>query len=76
MAHCVGGIGPTRIDPLTAMRAWVERGTAPESLIATGEPGQSAPDSPPSARKVCHFPKVARWSGKGEADRPEQFTCE
>jgi len=40
MAHCSGGPGEDRIDPLTAVVDWVEKGTAPAQLIAT-KPGHT-----------------------------------
>ena len=35
MAHCGGGIGPDRNDAVTAVIDWVEKGKAPDQLIAS-----------------------------------------
>ena len=35
MAHCSGGIGPDRHDPVTAIINWVEKGQAPDTIIAS-----------------------------------------
>ncbi len=35
MAHCGGGIGPDRHDSMTAMIDWVEKGKAPDSMLAS-----------------------------------------
>ena len=35
VAHCGGGQGPSNFDALTAVTAWVTKGTAPSSLLAT-----------------------------------------
>jgi feruloyl esterase len=32
--HCSGGEGPSRIDLLTPMMAWVEQGTAPDAIVS------------------------------------------
>ena len=34
MAHCGGGVGPDRNDAVTAVIDWVEKGQAPNELIA------------------------------------------
>jgi feruloyl esterase len=68
MAHCSGGIGPTRIEPLAALRAWVEDKRPPEHLIAVGEAGET--------RTVCQFPKIARRVGQADADRTEPSICQ
>ncbi|WPP01659.1 tannase/feruloyl esterase family alpha/beta hydrolase [Pseudomonas sp. HR96] len=33
--HCAGGEGPSQMDLLTPMLAWVEQGQAPQAIIAT-----------------------------------------
>lgn len=75
LAHCVGGPGPSRIDALSAVRAWVEQGSAPESLIATGPAVSGRTAASQLARPVCRYPNVARWTGEGQGDRPSQFVC-
>ena len=35
MSHCGGGIGPDRNDAVTAVIDWVEKGKAPDQLIAS-----------------------------------------
>ncbi|MCR0984729.1 tannase/feruloyl esterase family alpha/beta hydrolase [Roseomonas populi] len=68
MTHCGGGPALDDFDPLTAIEAWVERGEAPESLLARGSafPGRSRP--------VCPFPQEARFGG-GDAQAAGSFTC-
>jgi feruloyl esterase len=41
MYHCSGGDGPSSMDLLTPMMAWVEAGTAPDAVIAR-QPEKSA----------------------------------
>ena len=35
MGHCSGGPGPNQFDHLTALEQWVEKGVAPDKLIAS-----------------------------------------
>ena len=48
---------------------WVEKGVAPESVIATGKafPGRSRP--------LCAYPKYASYTGKGDPEDAKSFVC-
>ena len=46
MYHCSGGPGPNVFDALTPLVTWVERGTAPETIVAT----KFVNDTPPASR--------------------------
>jgi feruloyl esterase len=69
MAHCGGGPGLDQFDFLGAMVNWVEKGTAPASVIATGKafPGRSRP--------LCPYPKHAHYKGQGDTDDAKNFEC-
>ena len=54
MAHCGGGIGPDRHDPMTAIIDWVEKGKAPDSI--SREPGRQQPGG-------AHTPAVPLSAG-------------
>jgi len=69
--HCAGGNGPSEFDSITALVEWVERGTAPDRLIAT----QRVDGKPVRTRPLCVYPKVARHDGKGRPDDAASFTC-
>jgi hypothetical protein len=71
MSHCSGGIGPDRHDPMTAIIDWVEKGQAPDSMLASRVVG----DKVVRTRPLCPYPKVARYSGKGSIDDAANFTC-
>ncbi len=71
MQHCSGGIGPDRFDTLSAMEAWVEHGTAPNSIAASTKPDAIAPHSLP----LCPFPQQARYSGHGELTDAASWSC-
>jgi len=71
MGHCGGGIGPDRHDPMTAMIDWVEKGKAPDSMVAT----RLVNNQPVRTRPLCPYPRVARYSGKGSIDEAANFQC-
>jgi feruloyl esterase len=70
MAHCNGGAATLdQFDMLTAITDWVERGTAPESVVATGRsfPGRSRP--------ICAYPSYAQYTGQGDPNDAKNFVC-
>jgi len=71
MAHCGGGIGPDRHDPVTAMIDWVEKGKAPASMVAS----RVVNNQVVRTRPLCHYPQVARYSGQGSIDDAANFRC-
>jgi feruloyl esterase len=71
MAHCGGGVGPDRSDAVTAVIDWVEKGKAPEQLIASKVTnGQVV-----RTRPLCPYPQVARYKGQGSIDDAANFSC-
>jgi feruloyl esterase len=69
--HCAGGIGPDEVDTLTPLAEWVEKGTAPERLLASRRvSGQVV-----STRPLCPYPSVARHQGSGSIDDAANFAC-
>jgi hypothetical protein len=54
---------------LTAVVEWVEKGTAPDAVIATGLafPGRSRP--------LCAYPKHAQYTGSGDSQDARNFQC-
>jgi feruloyl esterase len=71
MAHCGGGIGPDRHDPVTAMINWVEKGQPPASIVAS----RVVNNQVVRTRPLCPYPQVARYSGKGSIDDASNFRC-
>jgi Tannase and feruloyl esterase len=69
MSHCGGGQALDDFDLLGAMRKWVEKGTAPASVVATGKafPGRSRP--------LCPYPKHAQYKGQGDTQNAANFEC-
>ena len=71
MAHCGGGAGPNTFDALAALDAWVEHGTAPDSILASHSTGGTVDRT----RPLCTYPAVARYVGSGSIDDAANFTC-
>jgi len=69
MAHCAGGEQTVdSFDLLTPIVEWVETGTAPDSIVATGAsmPGQSRP--------LCAWPEYAHFEG-GDSAQADNYSC-
>ncbi|HEU4616859.1 MAG TPA: tannase/feruloyl esterase family alpha/beta hydrolase [Gammaproteobacteria bacterium] len=71
MAHCAGGVGPDQVDSVTAMIDWVEKGTAPDSLVAR----KIVDGQVTRSRPLCPYPQVARYKGEGSIDEAANFAC-
>jgi feruloyl esterase len=71
MGHCSGGPGPNQFDALTALEHWVEKGVAPDKLIAS----HTTNGKIDRTRPLCLYPQVARWKGTGSSDEAASFTC-
>ena len=69
MNHCSGGQALDVFDPLTALVNWVENGTAPDAIVATGNafPGRSRP--------LCAYPEIAVYTGQGSTEDAANFRC-
>jgi feruloyl esterase len=72
MGHCGGGDGPDVFDMERALEDWVERGVAPDSVIATRRGQNGAPNR---SRPLCPYPKVAAYKGEGDINDSAKFAC-
>ena len=72
MGHCSGGPGPNQFDAITALEQWVEKGVAPDELIATP---QHRGARSRRTRPLCPYPQVARYKGAGSIDEAASFAC-
>lgn len=84
MGHCAGGPGTDHFgsrgdapavdadhDMLSALEAWVERGKAPQRIIASRvEQGQVT-----RTRPLCPYPSRAVYKGSGSTDDAANFQC-
>jgi feruloyl esterase len=71
MGHCSGGEGPNTFDKVGALEQWVEKGIAPDKLIAT----HSTAGKVDRTRPLCPYPQVARYKGTGSIDDAANFVC-
>lgn len=77
MNHCSGGPGPDEWDRLAPMIDWVEKGQAPERIVARHRTDGKVDNE----RPICVYPGAAHYTGpKGGADEPRNwvagnFTC-
>ena len=71
MYHCFGGPGPSNFDYMTPLVAWVEKGIAPDTIIAYQYSGDKRVRSHP----LCPWPQVARYKGRGVVEEAESFSC-
>ncbi len=70
MGHCQGGAATLdSFDLLGAVVDWVEKGTAPAAVTATGRafPGRSRP--------LCAYPAHAQYKGSGDIEDAKNFEC-
>jgi feruloyl esterase len=67
--HGGGGPGFTEFDAFTALENWVEKGQAPEKLIAC----RMTNGVVERCRPVFPYPVLARYSGKGDAKQADSF---
>lgn len=65
--HC-GGAGMVESVLVRALEDWVERGIAPDHVVAQVNPTRT--------RKVCMYPNVARYTGAGSTDDESSFFCQ
>lgn len=71
MGPCAGGPGPNQFHALGALEQWVEKGIAPDTLLATHRTDGKV-DRP---RPLCPYPQVARYKGRGSIDAAASFSC-
>jgi hypothetical protein len=72
VGHCGGGAGPQPQNAFEALVDWVEKGKAPETILAqtknrSGEVARSRP--------LCPYPQTAIYNGSGSTDDAGNFHC-
>lgn len=90
MMHCGLGPGPSAVggvfgqpspdhdpahDVLAALARWVEKGEAPEKIIATRYNNDDPTKDIAAQRPWCAYPATARFSGQGKHSDAANFTC-
>jgi feruloyl esterase len=88
MQHCAGGPGPNAFgqfgvlkagdaqhDVFTSLVDWVEKGSAPNAIIATKYANDDPSKPVEMTRPVCPYPLAAKYDGKGDSKQAESFGC-
>jgi len=70
--HCAGGPGPDTADWTAAIDEWVEKGTAPERIVARK---LGAGGAVTRTRPLCAYPQKAVYKGSGSIDEADSFVC-
>jgi len=73
-AHCGGGTGPQIAGEalFSTLVNWVENGIAPDYIVATQNLGGGALRT----RKICKYPDILVYNGRGSTDDQANFHCE
>jgi feruloyl esterase len=71
MGHCAGGDGPNTFNAMDALSQWVEKGKAPEQMVAS----HSTRGAVDRTRPLCPYPQVAQYKGTGSTDEAANFSC-
>ena len=91
MLHCGSGPGPNSFgqslpqatplsnapehDILSALERWVEKGVAPERIVAVKYVGNQPAQGIDRTRPLCAYPKVAVYKGHGSTQDAANFEC-
>lgn len=71
VGHCGSGPGPNTFDALTALQNWVEKGVAPQRIIAS----HLTDGVVDRTRPLCPYPQEAVYMGSGDTNKAENFVC-
>ena len=86
MQHCGGGPGANSFGQFTpagdadhdlklALERWVEKGIAPDKLIATKFVDDKQEKGVAMTRPLCPYPEAATYKGKGDTNDAANFEC-
>ena len=88
MQHCGGGpgadsfgqpgalrLGDAQHDIQVALQDWVEKGIAPERVIATKYEDEDPSKGVKMTRPLCPYPERAKYKGSGNSNEAASFTC-
>ena len=79
MNHCAGGPTTDQFDMLTPLVNWVEKGQAPDSVVASARTAAQNADlgTIPAGRTrpLCAYPKLAKYKGSGSIDDAATYSC-
>lgn len=70
VGHDLTGPGAAKADLITALVDWVEKGVAPDQLVATGTSSTGTFERP-----LCPYPSFPKYTGSGDTSKATSFTC-
>jgi len=91
MSHCAGGPGATIFgnaggveppegdadhDVVMALDRWVEKGVAPDLIIATGFVDNNPSKGVAMTHPLCPYPQTAHYKGTGDTKDAANFVCQ
>ena len=89
MQHCFPGPGPNSFGQtghataqgkpygvFNALEEWVEKGTAPGSIVATKYLDDDPSKGVQTTRPLCPYPQIARYKGAGDTNDAANFSCQ
>ena len=87
MQHCAGGPGANSFGQFTpagdadhdlnqALERWVEKGIAPDKLIATKFVDDNPKKGVAMTRPLCAYPASAKYKGTGDTNDAASFECQ
>jgi hypothetical protein len=71
VGHCGGGNGPQPQNLFQTVVDWVEKGTAPDRILAS----KALTGGATQTRPLCPYPAVAKYIGSGSTDDATNFVC-
>jgi feruloyl esterase len=86
MSHSRGGPATDQFDFVDALVNWVEKGIAPNAIIAKARgkgavveaavsPEVPASWAPGRTRPLCAYPEIAKYKGSGDPEEASSFVC-
>jgi feruloyl esterase len=87
LQHCGGGPGPNSFgqdgegapdadhNAYVALEHWVEKGEAPNKLIATKFVDDNPSKGAQMTRPLCPYPQIAKYKGAGDTNDAGNFMC-
>jgi hypothetical protein len=87
MQHCGGGPGPDSFgqggggakdaqhNVALALEQWVEKGIAPNAMVATKYEGDDPTKGAKMTRPLCPYPEIAKYKGSGDTNDAGNFAC-
>jgi pimeloyl-ACP methyl ester carboxylesterase len=73
MGHCQGGPATDQFDAFSALLAWAEQGSAPDSILATAGPSTPWPGI---ERPLCAYPKLLSYRAADDKSGAGTFECQ